>query len=67
MSENNDALIDQVKAHFTLTTELTSITKEKFTSLSFGVEETNCSQCIFQLSNGHELLRFFDDINTDVW
>ena len=33
-------------------------TCEKLVSLSFGVEETNCSQCIFQLSNGHELLRF---------
>ena len=28
MCENNDALIDRVKAHFTLTTELASITKE---------------------------------------
>ena len=28
MCENNDALIDQVKAHFTLTTELVSITTE---------------------------------------
>ena len=30
---------------------------EHLVSLSFGVEETNCSQGIFELSNGHELLR----------
>ena len=39
---------------------------EKLVSLTFSIEEINCSQCIFQHSNGHELLRFFDDINTDV-
>ena len=40
---------------------------ERLVSLSFGVEEPNSSQGIFELVNRHELLRFFDDINTDVW
>ena len=36
MGENNDMLIDQVKAHFTLTAELVSITKESQMLLSVG-------------------------------
>ena len=40
---------------------------EQLVSLSSGIEETNCSQDIFKLASGHELLRFFDIIYTDVW